>query len=86
MNKISSEILNDIETLAKGVHNQWMAGRLAAGWKLGKERSDARKEHPSLIPYEKLSEEEKEYDRQTALETIKCLMSLGYEIKKTGIK
>lgn len=71
-----------LEILAKNVHNQWMTGRLADGWKYGSQRNDEKKEHPSLIPYEDLSEAEKEYDRQTALATIKGLIESGYEMAK----
>lgn len=41
-----------------------MTGRLTEGWKFGQQRKDEKKEHPSLIPDEELSEEEKLYDRQ----------------------
>ena len=37
---------------------------------------------PLLVPYAELSESEKEYDRNTALETLKLIVKLGYEIKK----
>ena len=52
------------------------------GWRFGPERNDARKEHPCLIPYEELPEEERTYDRQTALETLKLIEHLGFEIRK----
>lgn len=55
---------------------------MAEGWRHGPRRDDAKKEHPSLVPYEKLSESEKEYDRTTAMETIKTILSLGYRIEK----
>ena len=40
------------------------------------------KETPCLVPYSELSEEEKEYDRKTAMETIKLIVKLGYRIEK----
>jgi hypothetical protein len=52
------------------------------GWRWGPRRDDAKKEHPSLVPYQKLSEEEKRYDRRTAMETIKTILALGYRIVK----
>jgi len=88
MNKIISESLDKhsqpevIENLAICVHNRWMTGRLTDGWKYGHERNDEKKEHPSLIPYEELSEEEKEYDRQTAKTVINYLLNNGYDIIK----
>jgi len=59
-----------------------LATRIAQGWRFGPERNDARKEHPCLIPYEELPEEERTYDRQTALETLKLIEHLGFEIRK----
>jgi hypothetical protein len=34
------------------------------------------------VPYAELTEEEKEYDRNTALETLKLILKLGYRISK----
>ena len=41
-----------------------------------------KKENPCLVPYSQLSEREKDYDREMAVNTIKLLLKLGYEIKK----
>jgi RyR domain len=35
------------------------------------------------VPYEQLPEAEKEYDRKTAMETIKAIIALGYRIDKS---
>lgn len=70
------------ESLSKNVHEVWAAGRIAAGWKYGSVRDEIKKEHPSLIPYEELSEDEKDYDRATAISTIRYILSKGYTISK----
>jgi hypothetical protein len=70
------------ELLAKNAHENWAALRIAEGWRHGPRRDDALREHPSLVPYERLPESEKEYDRRTALETIKTILSLGYRIER----
>lgn len=80
---LSEGILDLSELLAKNAHEVWARQRLAEGWRYGAERSDARKEHPCLVPYEQLPESEKEYDRQTAMETIKAILALGYRLEKT---
>ena len=72
------------ELLAKNTHEVWAKQRLSEGWRYGPRRDDALKEHPCLIPYEQLSEIEKQYDRNTALETLKLLMALGYNVVKQG--
>ena len=52
------------------------------GWTYGAERNDALKHHPCLVPYEELPESEKEYDRNTSVETLKLILKLGFKIDK----
>ena len=73
-------LLQLTEEIAKNVHEVWAVGRISEGWKWGPKRDDKKKETPCLVPYEELSEEEKSYDRNTAVETIKLLLALGYKI------
>lgn len=80
--KLSSEILELSEILAKNVHDNWAKERIKQGWKYGEKRDDMKKETPCLVEYEKLPEDEKIYDRETAIETLKVIQKLGYEIKK----
>ena len=70
------------EELSRNVHEVWASGRVAAGWKYGPVRDEDKKEHPCLIPYEDLSEEEKDFDRATALSTIKYILAKGYRLSK----
>jgi len=75
------EALNDLmERLAENTHDVWAAQRLAEGWTYGPARDDRAKEHPCLVPYGQLLESEKAYDRRTAGETIKVILTLGYRI------
>ena len=75
--------LNDLaEEIAKNVHEVWSEGRMKDGWTYGEERDDAKKHHPCLVPYEDLTETEKEYDRNTSQETLKLIMKLGFKIVK----
>ena len=78
---LTGKLLELTELLASNVHEIWAKQRMAEGWRYGPERSDARKEHPDLIPYDQLSEGEKDYDRQTAMESIKLILALGYRIE-----
>lgn len=43
-------------------------------------RDEIKKQTPCLIPYEELSEEEKDHDRYTSQETLRLLIKLGYRI------
>lgn len=71
-----------VEKMALNVHEVWAAGRIADGWTWGPVRNDELKHHPCLIPYEDLPDSEREYDRHTAVETLKLILSLGYRIEK----
>jgi hypothetical protein len=75
-------ILELTELLAKNAHENWARQRIQDGWTYGPKRDDPKKEHPSLVPYDELPESEKEYDRRTAMETVKTILALGYRIER----
>lgn len=79
---LGENILELSEKLAKNTHEVWTAQRIKDGWKYGEKRDDQLKTHPGIRPYEELTEEEKEYDRNTSLETLKLIIKLGYKIEK----
>ena len=70
------------EAIAENAHDVWAKARIKDGWTYGKERNDAEKHHPDLVPYTALPEEEKEYDRIMAFNTIKLVKKLGFDIIK----
>ncbi len=80
--RLPAEIRELTELLARNTHENWSRRRMAEGWRYGPRRDDPRKEHPSLVPYDQLPESEKDYDRTTAMETVKTILSLGYRIEK----
>jgi hypothetical protein len=80
--ELSAEIQELIERLAENTHDVWARQRLQDGWTYGTERDDAGKKHPCLVPYAELSEAEKQYDRATAVQTLKAILALGYRIEK----
>jgi len=79
---VPDELLDLTEVIAENVHDVWSAGRMAEGWTYGEERNTEKKTTPLLIPYKDLPDSEKDYDRNTAFETIKLIMKLGYKITK----
>jgi hypothetical protein len=80
--ELPESLVSLTEALSKNVHEVWAAGRIADGWRYGPVRDDNKKEHPCIIPYEELTEEEKDYDRATALSTIKFILREGFKISK----
>ena len=80
--ELPKELTALAEDIAKNVHEVWSAGRINDGWTYGEKRNDTEKKHPCLVPYEELSEEEKEYDRNTSIETNKLILKLGFKITR----
>ena len=69
-----------VEDIAQKVHAAWVDLRKKDGWTYGPKRNDDTKQTPCLVPYEQLPEEEKQYDRNTAVCAIRALIENGYEL------
>ena len=70
------------EVLAEHAHNVWATERQSEGWTYGPKRDDHRLETPDMLPYDRLPETEKDYDRKMATNTIKLLIDMGYRIER----
>lgn len=79
---LPEELEQLVEEMSKNVHDVWAETRIKQGWTYGEQRNDELKTHPCLVPYEDLPEEEKEYDRNTSIGTLKLIMKLGFKITK----
>ena len=73
---LSDELLELTEKIAANVHEVWAQGRMKEGWIYGEHRDDKLKTTPCLVPYDELPEQEKEYDRNTAMETLRLISRL----------
>ena len=80
--QLPEELTPLLEAMAKNVHETWAQERINQGWTFGEKRDDTLKHHPCLVAYEDLSEEEKIYDRNTSVETLKLILKLGFKISK----
>lgn len=80
--KLPDELEPLIEKMARNVHEVWAQNRINEGWTYGPARDDAKKQHPGLVHYEQLPDNEKNYDRATALETLKFILKCGFKISK----
>lgn len=82
---LSDDLVALTELIASNVHDVWAAGRVKEGGTYGKVKDTEKKTTPCLVPYDDLPESEKEYDRNTAMKTLKLITKLGYTItKKNG--
>jgi ryanodine receptor 2 len=80
---LSTEVAGLTERLAENSHDLWAQQHMKEGWRFGPLRDDAKKEHSCLVPHADLPESEKQYDRNSAMETLKAIIALGYRLTKT---
>jgi len=80
--ELTGDIEDLTEMLARNTHEVWAKQRMSQGWTYGRQRDDDERTHPGLVPYEDLSEQEKDYDRSTSVETLKAIVGLGYRITR----
>lgn len=78
--ELPEELMELREAIAENAHEVWAQGRKDQGWTYGPERNDTLKQTPDMIPYSDLTDEEKFFDREMAMNTIKLLKKLGYDI------
>ncbi|MBO5697659.1 MAG: Ryanodine receptor Ryr [Alistipes sp.] len=79
---LPSELEPLVEAMARNVHDVWAETRISQGWTYGPERNDNLKQHPCLVSYDDLPEDERVYDRNTAIGTLKLITRLGFRISK----
>ena len=79
---LSKDLLELTEKIAENVHDVWSVERISQGWSYGPVRDDEKKETPCLVAYSDLPENEKTFDRNTALEILKLIVKLGYKITR----
>lgn len=68
------------EAIAENAHDIWARARMDEGWTYGPVRNDDLKQHPDLVPYSQLPDSEKEYDRLMAMNTLRLVRRLGFDI------
>ena len=78
--ELPEELQQLVEHLARNVHENWALGRINEGWVYGPKRDDITKQHPCLVDYDDLPENEKDYDRHTAMETLKAIIVSGWAL------
>ncbi len=69
----------EVEAVAKVEHIRWCWDKILNGWIYGKERDNKKKTHPSIVPYEDLSEQEREKDRELVRLIPALLRDIDYE-------
>uniref|UniRef100_A0A8C9RP23 Ryanodine receptor 2 n=1 Tax=Scleropages formosus TaxID=113540 RepID=A0A8C9RP23_SCLFO len=68
------------EKLAENIHELWVMNKIELGWTYGTVRDDNKRQHPCLVEFSKLPEQERSYNLQMSLETLKTLLALGCHV------
>jgi len=74
----------ELERLARVEHRRWLADRIDRGWRYGAIRDDPRMLHPLLVPYDDLSEENKQKDRNNVHTLLAILGKQGMAIVRAN--
>jgi RyR domain len=72
----------EVEELARIEHERWMSDLLRDGWRWGTVKDAATKEHPLLVPWSELSEDDRDKDRDAVRSLPGVLMRAGFEIQR----
>ena len=54
--------------------------KIEQGWTFGERRDEARRRHPCLCAFDKLQQQERQYNVTMALENLKTIFALRYNI------
>lgn len=80
--ELDEQLLELTEAIAENAHEIWARKRYDEGWRYGEKRDDDKLQTPDMVPYSELSESEKYYDRDVALNTIRLVKKLGFNISR----
>lgn len=69
--------------MAKVEHRRWMADRIERGWRFGQTRDDRLMFHPDLVPYEALSDNGREKDRNAVRTLAHLFEKQGFAIVRS---
>ena len=71
---------NNLERMAEAEHDGWWEFELLNGWEFDEVRNDYLKKHNCLIPYNKLSETDKDKDRNSVKSYFEILKNAEFQI------
>ena len=72
----------EVETMARMEHGRWVVERLLAGWRPGEERDPEKKTNPHLVGWSQLTEDVREYDRQTVRKIPEFLDGVKLQVRR----
>jgi hypothetical protein len=73
-----------LEQLARAEHDRYVEMKLADGWRCGPQKDERLKTNPTLVPWEELSEDEREKDRAQVRGIPRILARAGYTVVRAA--
>ncbi len=73
-----------VEELARNAHHVWAKARMGEGWRYAPVRDDKQRVTNLLVPYEELSEAEKDVNRGLVRQTLEASGALGWTFSPTA--
>ena len=77
---------DEVETLSKWEHTRWNWQKILQGWVYGPEKSETKMTHPCILPWSKLTEKIREYDRQNVRLIPEIIRNAGYHAVRKNFK
>jgi len=72
----------EVERLAQMEHERWVDERQSAGWRLGARRDPRERTTPYLVPWDELTEEIKDRDRETVHRIPELATLAGFRVER----
>jgi hypothetical protein len=77
---------NDVEVMARIEHGCWWRAKIADGYQPGEPTEQEPLRNPNMVPWTELTENERDYDRDTCRERPKILARAGLRIARLAVR
>jgi PAS domain S-box-containing protein len=75
---------DEIEALAPMEHDRWMNEKVSMGWKYGQDTDERKRIHHCIVPWDQLTEEQREKDRNAVRSLPRVLAKVRLKIIRYG--
>lgn len=73
---------DELDDLARTLHERWVEERVATGWQYGPRRDEGERRHPDLVAWTNLPEDRREIDRNLVRRLPSVLRGMGLSLER----